>query len=141
MLTILYLTHDVHAVGNHNEDNAHVFRKGQQQVTEVFRLDSGAFGVKLVYPYQSSYDARYIFAVVPFHFFGSTSAAAYGVVKHQSQNGGALHAYFFRYDNGGLHILDNRIQAEDVPLYAVIPYRVYKMCFQLFAIAFVECFP
>ena len=84
VLALLYLAHDVHAVGNHDEDNAHVLCKGQQQVAEVLRLDGGAFGVKFVYPYQSAYDARHILAVVPFHFFGGTGAAAHGVVEHQS---------------------------------------------------------
>ena len=36
------------------------------------------------------------------------------------------------------HILYNRVQPEDIPLYAVVLYRVYKMCFQLSAIALVE---
>ena len=138
VLALLYLAHDVHAVGNHDEDNAHVLCKGQQQVAEVLRLDGGAFGVKFVYPYQSAYDARHILAVVPFHLFGGTGAAAHGVVEHQSQDGCPPHAYLFRHDNGGLHILYNRVQPEDIPLYAVVLYRVYKMCFQLSAIALVE---
>ena len=138
VLALLYLAHDVHAVGNHDEDNAHVLCKGQQQVAEVLRLDGGAFGVKFVYPYQSAYDARHILAVVPFHLFGGTGSAAYGVVEHQSQDGCPPHAYLFRHDNGGLHILYNRVQPEDIPLYAVVLYRVYKMCFQLSAIALVE---
>ena len=67
-----------------------------------------------------------------------TGAAAHGVVEHQSQDGCPPHAYLFRHDNGGLHILYNRVQPEDIPLYAVVLYRVYKMCFQLSAIALAE---
>ena len=138
VLALLYLAHDVHAVGNHNENDTHVLGESQQQVAEILGLDGRAFGIKFVYTYQSPDDACHILAIDLLHFQSGASAAAHGVVEHQSQDGCPPHAYLFRHDNGGLHILYNRVQPEDIPLYAVVLYRVYKMCFQLSAIALVE---
>ena len=48
MAGVANLTHQVDAVGNHNEDDTHVLGKGQQQITEILRLDDGILLVKLL---------------------------------------------------------------------------------------------
>ena len=38
VLSITYLSHEVHSLSNHYQDNPHVLSKGEQQVTEVLTL-------------------------------------------------------------------------------------------------------
>ena len=61
-------------------------------------------------------------------------------MQHESQNGGALHANFFRYDDSRLHIFDDGIQTEYITLDTVVLYSIDKMCFQLFAVPLLEGF-
>ena len=44
----LDLTHQVDTVGNDDEDDAHVFGKGKQEVAEVLGFDAGVAGIELV---------------------------------------------------------------------------------------------
>ena len=140
VLAIFYLPHDVYAVGNHNENDTHVLGESQQQVAEILGLDGRAFGIKFVYTYQSPDDACHVLAINLLYFLGGASTAAHGVVQHESQNGGALHANFFRYDDSRLHIFDDGIQTEYITLDTVVLYSVDKMCFQLFAVPLLEGF-
>ena len=140
VLAILYLPHDVYAVGNHDENDTHVFGESQQQVAEILGLDGRAFGIKFVYTYQSPDDACHVLAINLLYFLGGASTAAHGVVQHESQNGGALHANFFRYDDSRLHIFDDGIQTEYITLDTVVLYSIDKMCFQLFAVPLLEGF-
>ena len=59
---ILDLTHQVHTVGNHNQDDTHIFGKRKQKVAEVLRFDGRTLGIELVDFHQSLDDARHIFA-------------------------------------------------------------------------------
>ena len=140
VLAIFYLPHDVYAVGNHNENDTHVLGESQQQVAEILGLDGRAFGIKFVYTYQSPDDACHVLAINLLYFLGGASTAAHGVVQHESQNGGALHANFFCYDDSRLHIFDDGIQTEYITLDTVVLYSVDKMCFQLFAVPLLEGF-
>ena len=45
---VLDLPHQVHTVGNDNQDDPHVFGKRQEQIAEVFRFNDGAFGIQFV---------------------------------------------------------------------------------------------
>ena len=83
VLAILYLPHDVYAVGNHDENDTHVLSESQQQVAEILGLDGRAFGIKFVYTYQSPDDACHILAIDLLHFQSGASAAAHGVVQHE----------------------------------------------------------
>ena len=49
ILSIAYLAHQVYAVGNHDEDDAHILGERQQQIAEVLALDCGVLIVKLLY--------------------------------------------------------------------------------------------
>ena len=42
-LGVANLSHQVHTVGNHDEDDAHVLGKRQQQVAEILALYHGVF--------------------------------------------------------------------------------------------------
>ena len=43
VLSITYLSHEVHSLSNHYQDNPHVLSKGEQQVTEVLTLYDRVF--------------------------------------------------------------------------------------------------
>ena len=135
---ILYLPHDVDAVGYHNEYDAHVLGEREQEVAEILRLDGGASVIQLIDAYQSADDACHVFAVFFFDLFGGVGAAAYGVAQHHPQYGSTPHSNLFGHDDSRLHILDKGIQPEYVAVYTVALYGVYKVRFQLAAIAFQE---
>ena len=138
IFALLDLPHDVYAVGNHNENDTHVFGESQQQVAEILGLDGRAFGIKFVYTYQSPDDACHILAIDLLHFKSSASAAAHGVVQHESQDRSTFHSDFFRHDDSRLHIFDDGIQTEYITLDTVVLYSIDKMCFQLFAVSLLE---
>ena len=62
VIGIFNLSHQVHPVGNHDEDDAHVLSKRQQQVAEVLRLNDGIFLVQLLDALQTMQDAGYALA-------------------------------------------------------------------------------
>ena len=140
VLAILYLPHDVYAVGNHDENDTHVLSESQQQVAEILGLDGRAFGIKFVYTYQSPDDACHILAIDLLHFQSGASAAAHGVVQHEPPDRSTLHSDFFRYNDSRLHIFDDGIQTEYITLDTVVLYSIDKMCFQLFAVPLLEGF-
>ena len=111
---VFYLAHDVDTVGNHDEDDAHVFGKGEEELAEVLRLDAGALLVEFLHADESADDACHVFAELAADFFGGVGAGAHGVVQHDAQDGGPAHAYLFGHDDGRLHVFDKGVQSEDV---------------------------
>ena len=140
VVRILDLSHHVDTVGNHDEDDAHVLGKGKQQVAEILGFDGRTFGIEVVDPNQAADDAGYVFTKVRLHLLGGTGAASHGVVQHQSEDGCPSHTNLFGYDDGCLHILDDRVQTEQIPLYAVVLYGVDEIGLQLLAISLLQCF-
>ena len=47
--SVANLSHEVHAVGNHDEDDAHVLGKRQQEVAEILAFDDGVLLVEFLY--------------------------------------------------------------------------------------------
>ena len=64
VLRVTDLPHQVHPVGNHDQDHAHVLGKGEQQVTEVLALDDGILLVEQLDAVQTVEDARHLVAVL-----------------------------------------------------------------------------
>ena len=68
VLGILYLAHDADAVGYHDEDDAHVFCKSDEQAAEVLALYGGAFGIDVLDAHESVQDACHFLAEVATDF-------------------------------------------------------------------------
>ena len=57
------LPHDIYAVGYHDEDDTHIFRKRDKQVSEVLALDDGILFVEFVNLYQTMDDVCHAIAI------------------------------------------------------------------------------
>ena len=68
VLRVLDLSHDADAVGNHDEDDAHVFRKSDEQAAEVVASHRSTLGVHLADAHQAVQDMSHFFAKVLTHF-------------------------------------------------------------------------
>ena len=130
VLCILYLAHDVDAVGYHDEDDAHVLGKGQEQLAEVLRLDAGAFQVQILHADEAPDDACHVFAEVARHLVGGIGPAAHRVVQHHAQDGRAPHSYLLGHDDCRLHVLDDGVQAEHVARQGRFLHGAYQAFFQ-----------
>ena len=131
---VLDLPHQVHTVGNDNQDDPHVFGKRQKQIAEVFRLNDGAFGIQLVDFDESPYDAGHVFSIFLFDRIQTAKIVFHGFMEHDSQNRGAAHADFFGHDDSRLHILDNGIHLEYISWNGTFCHRLDQMGFQLVAV-------
>ena len=64
ILRISYLPHQVHPIGNHNQDDTHVLGEGKQKVPEVLTLDNGVILVELLNAVQTMQDTRHLIAIL-----------------------------------------------------------------------------
>ena len=49
LVGVTYLTHQIHPVGYHDEDHAHVFGKGDEKIAEILTLHDGILSVEFLY--------------------------------------------------------------------------------------------
>ena len=96
---ILYFAHHVHAVGNHNQDYAHILRKRQQQITEILRLDGRAFGIQLVRLHQSLDDTCHVFTIFGVHLVDRQYMAFHDFVQHDPDQARTFHTDFLGNDH------------------------------------------
>ena len=108
------LTHEVHTVGNHDEDDAHVFGKGEEEVSEVLALDGRTLLVELVDAHQSVDDGGHVGAKVAFHLVGGHYPTLHTTMQHDGQQRCPTHTYLVGHNERCLHILHNGIESEVV---------------------------
>ena len=128
ILAVLDLAHRVHAVGNHDEDYAHVLGKGEQQVAEVLRLDGRVLLIQACRAHQSAQDTRHIIAKLPCHLFGRDESHLHDIVEQYAHDGCTAHAHLIGYDDSRLQVIDDGVEPEAVALEASLAYGVGKQC-------------
>ena len=96
---ILDLAHHVHTVCNHDQNDAHIFGKREQEIAEVFRFNRRTFGVQFVCFHQSFDDTAYIFAIFGIHILNRQDMCLHDFVKHNADETRTFHSDFFGYDN------------------------------------------
>ena len=64
ILRVTNLAHQVHTVGNHDQNHAHILCKRQEQVAEVLTLDHRILQVELLDTIQAVQDACHLWAMV-----------------------------------------------------------------------------
>ena len=135
---LLDLAHQVHAVGNHDEDDPHVLGEREEQVAEVFRFDGRALGIEFVDFHQAPDDARYVFAVLLADRLEGAQSPLHRFVEHDAQDGSPFHADFLGHDDGRLHVLDDGVHAERVARQVPVGHRLHQVGLQLVAIVFLQ---
>ena len=84
ILCVANLPHQVHTVGNHNQDHAHILGKRQQQVTEILALDDGILLIELLDAVQTVQDARHLRAILRLDLLQRQIAFIYLGNQHNS---------------------------------------------------------
>ena len=102
ILRVADLAHQVHTVGNHDEDHAHVLCKRKKQVAEVLALDDGILLVELLDAVQTMKDTRHLRAILCLHLLYREVAFLYLRYQVYSLDGITLQADFLFQDFGRL---------------------------------------
>ena len=66
LLGITNLTHQIDPVGNHDQDDPHVFGERYQQISEILAFNHGILLVQLLHFYQAMDDVGDAFAIFGF---------------------------------------------------------------------------
>ena len=120
ILCITYLAHHIHAISNHNEDYAHIFCKGHDEVSEVFRLHYRCLLVEFMQTHKSFYYIRDTFSELILHAFLRNMTIYHAGIEYCSNHTVPAESYFFYRNHGSLHAHQHRIKSESITLYGVI---------------------
>ena len=80
VLGVANLSHQVHTVGNHDEDDAHVFCKRQQQVAEILALYHRVLLVEFTHTNESADDGCHSLAKLGFYLVGGLQPSQDAVI-------------------------------------------------------------
>ena len=122
VLGVANLAHQVHAVGYHDEYDAHVLGKGQEQVAEVLALRSGQAGlcslgggvVELAYALQPVQDVSHGRAEGLCCLVGAEQSGCHAGLQHDGHDGIAAQPNLVDGQQRCLQAADNGVQAEEV---------------------------
>ena len=138
VLRVADLPHQVHAVGNHDENHAHVLGERQQQVAEVLTLDDGVLLVEVLDAHQSADDGCHLLAEIRLHLFQRQRAVGHARVEQDGQHTVALQPFLFYGQHGGLHALMDRVEAEHVALHPIVLQQPFHVGMHLRLVALLE---
>ena len=63
ILNVTNLPHEIDTISYHNQDNTHIFCKGQQKISEVFTLNNRCFLIKCLNTYKPMDNLRYTITI------------------------------------------------------------------------------
>ena len=136
---IAYLTHQVHAVGYHNKDDAHVFGKRQQQVAKVLALYDGILLVQLLNALQPSQDACHGLAVVSLYIVNGQIAFLNTRPQQDGDDRITLQANFLDHQLCSLESQEYGVQSEHIPVHLLLFDGQHQVMSHLFHVAVVQC--
>ena len=96
------LAHHVHLTGYHQQHHAHVFGKGEQQVSEVLALHHRLLGIQVVGALQSVDNPRHAFAIHGCNLLHADASHLCHGVEHQGQHRLALQSHLAHCNHGCL---------------------------------------
>ena len=110
------LPHDIHPVGDHNKDHAHILGEAQEQVAEVLTLDDGVFLIEFLYADESMDDTSHVVAESLANLFHSLKVIAETAIEHRGDDTVAPQSYLVDGDACCLQGGEDRIQSEDITM-------------------------
>ena len=126
--SVAYLSHDIDAVGDHDEDDAHVFGKGEQEVAEVVAFDDRVFVVEMLYLLQSVHDVLHAVAVASCHVGVVGGLAG---IEQCGDDAVSAQPYLVDADACGLHGGDDGIESESIAVHLALADGHAQVVFQL----------
>ena len=135
VLRVFDLTHHADAIGNHDEDDAHVLGKGDEQAAEVLASHGSALRVELADAHQAVQDVSHLLAEIPSNLIERSSPAFHYRPEQDAQHAAPRQTDFLSYNQGSLGILHNRVYAEDVSLKQTLFRGLFQVSRQFLLIA------
>ena len=114
VVRIAYLAHQTYAVGYHDQNDAHVLSKGEQQVTEVLALHHGVLLVEFLYALQAVQNACHGFTVVRPHLLRGNEACLHTRPEQHGQYSVAPESYLLDDGLGRAQTFHHGVLPEDV---------------------------
>ena len=133
---VTYLAHEVHTVGNHDEDDAHVLGKRQQKVAEVFALHHRVLRVEFLYALQAMQDVAHGLTEGNGYLVDGEHAALDAGIEQYGQHGIAAQANLVDSQQGCLQAVDDGVESEEVALHLALLYGLQKLLSHAQLIAF-----
>lgn len=129
------LSHDVHTVGDHDEDHAHILGKAQEQIAEVLAFDDGVFLIELLDADKSVDDTRHVVTESLAYLFHCLKVIAETAIEHRGDDTVAAQSYLVDGDACCLQGGEDRVQSEDIAVDAALLHRVLYESGQMLLIA------
>ncbi len=126
------LPHEVDSVGDDDEDDAHVFCEGEEEVAEVFGLDGWVLVVEFVDFDESLYDVLYVGAEGVGYGLQGQCAVCYAVLEEYADDGCSVESDFLYADDGCLQVEEYGVEVECsslecLLLYGLLLYLLYAL--------------
>ena len=103
--------HHAEAVGNHDEDHAHIFGKGEEQVVEVLRVDRRVAGVEVGCLQQAADHEGHVGVERLLHLVERDGLLHHRTIEQESDDGGAFEADVMRSDDGRVDVAQEAVDA------------------------------
>ena len=132
------LTHQVDTVGNHNKDDTHILGKGEQQVTEILRLDDRVLLIKVLDALQPMQDAGDRLTELTLDNINGKIAVLHTGMQQDGKDGITLQPDLLHHQVGGLETQQHRIQAEHITTDMVLLDIIRQILTHLFLITLQE---
>ena len=113
---VLDLAHQIDAVGNHDEDDAHVLGKRQKQVAEILGLDNGILLVEFLDALQSVQDAGDGLTKMGAHLVDGQQTLLNIGAEQYGQHAIAAKTNLVDHQLGGLETEQDGVQAKHVAI-------------------------
>ena len=127
VVAVAYEPHQVHPVGYHDEDHPHVFREGDEQITEVFGLYGGSLLVKFAHLVQSLSDVCHLFAELLLYVLCHIVARRHTAVEQYGQHRLQSQVHLVHRYVGSLQSQHDGVEAEDIAVQFAALYHVVQI--------------
>ena len=108
---LLAHAHHAEAVGNHDEDDAHIFGKGEEQVVEVLRIDCRVAGVEVGGLQQAADHEGHVGVERLLHLVERDGLLHHRTIEQEGDDGGAFEADVVRSDDGRVDVAQEAVDA------------------------------
>ena len=113
---ILDLPHEIHTVGNDDENDPHVLSKRQEQVTEVLRLNRRILRIQLIHAQDAVDDVCHLLAKLTLHFLHANHPFRHTIVHQDADDGSAVQSNLLCRDDCRLQVEQDGVHSKLVTM-------------------------
>ena len=138
LFRITYLAHQVHTVGNHDQDNAHILCKRKQQVTEILCLHDWILLIELLDTLKSVEDTRDGVTKDLPHLLNGQMTILYTRMQQHCQHGITLQSDLLYHQLSRLEGKHDGIEPEHITMCLALLYIIAQILSHLILITFFQ---